>query len=260
MTSPFGALQALREKPLPPWQPLMDKRHGYRSWPLSLDDSRNQEPLVKASDFGLAGETFYHSVHNPPYYTSVPGAPPWPYLRRGIIDRLLDIQNRLAEAGLELWIYDGWRPTAVQAFFYHTWMPAEVRRRHPDFSGARVMEEVGDYWARPADGPLSPSPHLTGGALDCELRWKNSKRPLWFGSIFDDATALSHTPHFEADRQVMAFSDEEARANRRLLYWLMTGAGFVNNPTEWWHFSYGDQMWAKFRDEPFAFYGAVSLP
>ena len=25
----------------------------------------------------------------------------------------------------------------------------------------------------------------------------------------------------------------------------MSETGFANNPTEWWHFSHGDQLWAK---------------
>ncbi|MGH7156928.1 MAG: hypothetical protein ACREGG_02360 [Candidatus Saccharimonadales bacterium] len=31
------------------------------------------------------------------------------------------------------------------------------------------------------------------------------------------------------------------------------------NPTEWWHWSYGDQMWAKLRHESVALYGAAEL-
>ena len=55
----------------------------------------------------------------------------------------------------------------------------------------------------------------------------------------------------------MSFSNEEARANRRMLYWLMIEAGFTNHPDEWWHYSYGDQMWAKLSNKPAAFYGAA---
>ena len=51
-------------------------------------------------------------------------------------------------------------------------------------------------------------------------------------------------------------SDEEARTNRRLLYWVMTEAGFANNPTEWWHYSWGDQLWARLMGRPHAHYGA----
>ncbi len=79
------------------------------------------------------------------------------------------------------------------------------------------------------------------------------------GSIFDDVTALAHRDHFESNgTKAMAFSDEEARANRRLLHWIMTDAGFIGHPDEWWHFSYGDQLWAKLSGAPAALYGETS--
>ncbi|MFZ9739796.1 MAG: M15 family metallopeptidase, partial [Prochlorotrichaceae cyanobacterium] len=30
---------------------------------------------------------------------------------------------------------------------------------------------------------------------------------------------------------------------------VMTTAGFANHPKEWWHFSYGDQLWAWLREQ-----------
>ena len=53
-------------------------------------------------------------------------------------------------------------------------------------------------------------------------------------------------------------SDAEAQANRRLLYWVMTEAEFANNPTEWWHYSWGDQMWAKLAGQSAAHYGGCN--
>ncbi|GAA5175436.1 hypothetical protein [Modicisalibacter zincidurans] len=35
----------------------------------------------------------------------------------------------------------------------------------------------------------------------------------------------------------------------------MCDAGFANLPSEWCHYSYGDQMWAWYRDEPRALSG-----
>ena len=32
--------------------------------------------------------------------------------------------------------------------------------------------------------------------------------------------------------------------NRQILWQVMTKAGFRRHPQEWWHFSYGDQLWA----------------
>ena len=40
--------------------------------------------------------------------------------------------------------------------------------------------------------------------------------------------------------------DEQARNNRRLLYHTMKCAGFESYSCEWWHFAYGERMWAMF--------------
>jgi D-alanyl-D-alanine dipeptidase len=40
----------------------------------------------------------------------------------------------------------------------------------------------------------------------------------------------------------------------------MTDAGFANYPNEWWHFSWGDQMWAKMAGERAAHYGLAPMP
>ena len=99
---------------------------------------------------------------------------------------------------------------------------------------------------------------LSGGAVDLTLRWKNGEA-LWMGSIFDDVTPMAHRDRFEGADTGMAFSDEEARANRRLLHWLMAAEDFAGHPDEWWHFSWGDQMWAALTGAPEAHYGAADV-
>ena len=37
------------------------------------------------------------------------------------------------------------------------------------------------------------------------------------------------------------------------------GAGMVNYPTEWWHWSYGDRYWALITGAPRTRYGPVDL-
>ena len=39
---------------------------------------------------------------------------------------------------------------------------------------------------------------------------------------------------------------------------VMLKAGFVQHPNEWWHFSYGDQLWAWKNKTAFAIYGLCS--
>ena len=48
-----------------------------------------------------------------------------------------------------------------------------------------------------------------------------------------------------------------ARANRELLARVLRGAGLVNYPTEWWHWSYGDRYWALMTGAIAAVYGPV---
>ena len=154
------------------------------------------------------------------------------------------------EPGLELFLFDAWRPRAVQAYFHDEWMPRELKRRDPSLSGAALTEEVERYWAAPSEDSASPAPHATGAAVDLTLRWKGGEQ-LWMGSLFDDVTMLAHRDRFEQpDAENFSFSDQEACANRRLLHWLMAQEGFAGHPDEWWHFSWGDQMWAALTAAP----------
>ncbi|MEK6914663.1 MAG: hypothetical protein AABW83_03360 [Nanoarchaeota archaeon] len=35
----------------------------------------------------------------------------------------------------------------------------------------------------------------------------------------------------------------------------MTKSGFTNYPGEWWHWSYGDRIWAHYNNKKYAIYG-----
>jgi D-alanyl-D-alanine dipeptidase len=49
----------------------------------------------------------------------------------------------------------------------------------------------------------------------------------------------------------------EAAELRRALLEAMTGAGFVNYPYEWWHYSFGDRYWAYVTGAQEAIYGGI---
>lgn len=255
-STPFAGLAKYRAKPIPDQRAMLVKVRGYRRHKLDLGDVRSNEPLLDATEHGLAGVNFYASARNPPYYASVPGSVSRILLRQGVVERLRKVNRRLNPSGVELYIFDGWRPRAVQKYFHDKWMPRQLLKRNPKLSADAARRETERYWAAPTTDPRSPAPHATGGAVDLTLRWKDSGEHLWMGSIFDDASEIARADHFERTaRDSFAFSHEEARANRRLLHWLMVGEGFAANPGEWWHFSYGELMWAKLTDAPHAFYG-----
>jgi D-alanyl-D-alanine dipeptidase len=218
------------------------------------------EGVVEARDCGLAGENFYASARNPPYWQRVEGATDRLWLRTTVAGMLLKVNARAGEAGLELFLFDAWRPRAVQAYFHDIWMPQELQRRDPGLTGAALMEEVQRYWSAPSDDAGSPAPHATAAAVDLTLRWKDGEM-LWMGSLFDDVTALANRDRFEnLAPENFSFSDQEARANRRLLHWLMVEEGFAGHPDEWWHFSWGDQLWAALTSAAAAHYGLAEIP
>ncbi|WP_244137038.1 M15 family metallopeptidase [Burkholderia pyrrocinia] len=48
-----------------------------------------------------------------------------------------------------------------------------------------------------------------------------------------------------------------ALRNRHVLIAALTGTGFTNYPSEWWHWSFGDRYWAVMQRESHAIYGPV---
>jgi D-alanyl-D-alanine dipeptidase len=257
----FKSLQALRDRPIGAQGEARAARKGCRARiAIRRDNALFAEAMTEARDLGLKGQNFYASDRNPPYWQKAIGATEQLLLRRSVGEKLVKVNARAAEAGLELFLFDAWRPRAVQVFFHDVWMPRELQRRDPGLSGAALAEEVERYWAAPSGDETSPAPHATGGAVDLTLRWKDGDT-LWMGSLFDDVTHLANRDRFEnLTAENFSFSDREARANRRLLHWLMAEEGFAGHPDEWWHFSWGDQMWAALTGAAQAHYGLAPEP
>src|ERR1019366_4223058 len=117
-----------------------------------------------------------------------------------------------------------------------------------------------DMIAIPSTDPNRPSPHATGGALDIGLRFKQSTPMFVEGSYVpmghvDGDTSERINPDFFEQNAPENEVDRLAQRNRRAYYAIMIGSafgidtGFVNNPTEWWHWGKGDQLSAKVSDE-----------
>ncbi len=256
----FGALDALRHRRIDDQSTARSRKSGFRARAIERSNPYYVEEMVDLRDLGIAGENYYHSPRNPPYWRRIDGAVPDLLVRRSVGERLLRINAVLGLAELELFVFDAWRPKAVQSYFHDVWMPAELKRRKPELHGAAFSAELERYWAAPSGDEDSPAPHATGAALDLTIRWIGSDA-LWMGSIFDDVTALAHRDHFEGrDCTSLSFSDDEARANRRLLHWAMAEGGFAGHPDEWWHYSWGDQLWAALSAAPAAHYGLAEVP
>ena len=182
-------------------------------------------------------------------------------LRQGVVQRLLNAQERLIQhdASLRLSIFDAWRPIAVQAFMVdHSIAELCCERGVKARSGDafdRVVADVGRFWADPSRDPATPPPHSTGAAVDLTLSSCDGT-PLDMGGEIDAIGAVSEPQHYRGRE------DPDARCwhqRRQLLADVMEAAGFAQHPNEWWHYSFGDQLWAWRKGEAVARYAeAVS--
>lgn len=184
----------------------------------------------------------------------VPGAINECYLREGVYRRLLAVARSLPQ-GMTLLVLDGWRPWRVQQYLFETLSEA-IRDANPDIAEQELMERTREFVSLPSRSPEAPSPHLTGGAVDVTLCDADGL-PLDMGTLFDEAMPASHAAALEP--REAAQSRNQPRDNRRLLYHAMLAQGFTNLPSEWWHFDYGDQLWAHYRGHVQATYGPAEL-
>ena len=251
-------VELLKERPVAPSAEMLARKAGYRQTVrIDFDGVLANEACLEVRGAGIAGDNHYNTPRNPPYYLSVPGSIAELYLRTSVATKLGQVNARLKPLGIEVYLFDAWRPQAIQRYFHDVWFPEWLVKQQPHLAGQALVDEVEKYWAAPTAGQSSPSPHSTGAALDLTLMFSDTRQPLFMGGIFDDLTEEAWTDGFER-KQAISMSDAEARANRRLLYWAMTEAGFANNPTEWWHYSWGDQLWAKLGGHSAAHYGGCN--
>lgn len=186
------------------------------------------------------------------------GRGPW-RLRLAVVVRLLQARSILqaAHPGWDLQIFDAWRPIAVQAFMVDHSLQTELARGSPSQRAdpawrRRVEQQVRHLWAVPSRDPRTPPPHSTGAAVDLTLV-DHDGEPVPMGSPIDALGPESYPDHFAGDPH-----GATAHHNRLQLRQALLAAGFVMHPWEWWHFSYGDQLWAWQTGQAEARYGAVT--
>lgn len=168
-------------------------------------------------------------------------------IRAGVADRLIRAQSRLPEA-VRILVVEAYRPVALQEAIIATYR-AELAHAHPEWPEHRLRVETSKFVS-----PVEVAPHGTGGAVDLTLCHAD-------GTELDMGTAIDATPEASADACFTAAENISplARRNRAALSAVLTSAGMVNYPTEWWHWSYGDRYWALVSGAPFARYGPVRI-
>ena len=256
----FDELHSLRLRPIPDLADARRRRMNYRQHPIDRFHPKHLEALAEISIWNISGRNYYYRTDNPPYYMSIPGSIEKLLVRQSVGIMLKEADKRCRSAGVKIHVHDAFRPIEVQSYFHDTWMPEKVQLKYPHMVKGELLKEVEKYWAAPTRSSDSPAPHSTGAALDLTLYTIENNEPLYMGSIFDDVTEKANMDYFELASAMESYSDLEALQNRRLLYWVLTEAGFASNPNEWWHFSWGDQMWARIIVQDAAIYTVTKMP
>jgi len=216
----------------------------WRQCRVTLPIRDRGEPLV-----GISPDVSFTSPH--PYAAA--GAPygeqgPW-FLRLTVAQRLQAAQVRLSKQhpGFQLLLFDAYRPLSVQGFMIDHECERAARAQSGQPYGSldqraqnRIRSWVQTFWAPASPDATSPPPHSTGAALDLTIVDAH-KRPLDMGTEIDELSERSAPSFFATSK---GERERHYHAKRTLLYDIMTHAGFHRLPSEWWHFSYGDQTWS----------------
>ncbi|MEO7312146.1 MAG: M15 family metallopeptidase [Chitinophagaceae bacterium] len=181
--------------------PVVERNGTYRQI-IKADSTHRMVPLssllhpVNTAFFYATADNFTHQVlyHHPQ-----------PYLRLEAANALKKVQDSLHTIGLDLKIFDSYRPYSVTR---------------------KMWEIVPDdrYAANPANG----SGHNRGVAVDLTLIDSKTGRELNMPTAFDSFSDTSHQDFMNLPEAIIQ--------NRRLLKKVMEQYGFIALDTEWWHF------------------------
>ena len=161
------------------------------------------------------------------------------FVREETYHRLLEASKRLPP-GYKIKLVDGYRSINTQAKLWNK-TQKELLQQKPSLKHAskRDFYKETEKWVAPPKRHIAP--HSTGTALDMTI--VNSKgKELNMGVPMGDMTKKAYTNSQNISLQ--------AKENRQILINAMQSAGFINYDKEWWHWSYGDEIWSNVTKQP----------
>ena len=175
-------------------------------------------------------------------------------VRKSVVEKICRAADRLPK-GVFLKIYSAYRSQEIQLKMFMEKL-AEIEKKFPNLQIAEQERQARLAVADPRGGKYGP--HQTGGAIDLTLCDKNGNEFDMAGkwNSFNELTPTYPTRRlwfFPLFRRALLTGRQ--LKNRKTLYDVMTGQGFVNYPLEWWHYCYGDRMWAAYSGKQDCPYG-----
>jgi D-alanyl-D-alanine dipeptidase len=212
---------------------------------LKINVIDNYEPLI---DVLNQAEIIYGPS------PEIPNNTDYTKMRKTVYDKLIQAQNKLP-SGLRLCLYEAYRSLDLQKMLFDT-RYAKIKKQNPNWSPADIFIETTKLVSPVVnqDGSDNVPPHSTGGAVDVYL-------------IDDEGYAVDmgiHPKDWMTDTDgsfsltASSVISPQAQQNRKIMSDVLSAVDFVNYPTEYWHWSYGDRYWAFYKNKLNAIYGSVS--
>ncbi len=203
------------------------------------------------------------------------------YALKSIVKKLIRASKTLKERHMFL-IWDAYRPLTVQKSLFDFFVQKLVYTKGGKAEDYKI--EAQKFVSLPSGDPTKPSPHSTGAVVDLTIieftekgweelqqlnkklsRTKDEKEifaiemerfqimreesyPLEMGTMFDEVGPKTNL-YFYEENQIQNGIDSIRKENRRYLFNVLHQVGFVGYEEEWWHYSHGDQFWARKLDK-----------
>lgn len=180
----------------------------------------------------------------------IPNNTDYTYLRKTVYEKLCQAQ-RLLPSGLYFCLYEGYRSLSLQKKLFDE-RYARIKACHPAWSESELFKETIKLVSPVVnlDGSTNIPPHSTGGAVDVYLINEQGEavdmgiHPKDWVQNLNGSLSLTSS----------SIISDEAKKYRHIMMDALLAVGFVNYPTEYWHWSYGDRYWAYYQHKSHAIY------
>lgn len=184
----------------------------------------------------------------------IPDNTNYTFMRYTVYKKLKEAQTRLPSK-YRFCLYEAYRSPELQKKLFEIHL-TNIKNHYPNWSDDETFKEATKLFSPMTnpDGSQNIPPHSTGGAIDLYLVNMQGE-PIdmgihpkdWMQDI-DGSLSLTGSTNISA----------EAVKNREIMFQALSSVGFVNYPTEYWHWSYGDKYWALLKHNHYAIYGTTS--
>lgn len=175
-------------------------------------------------------------------------------IRRSVYEKLLTAQNTLPPP-LKFCLYEGYRSLNLQEKLFND-RYHKLKKLYPDWSHPALFQETAKLVSPVInlDGSHNVPPHSTGGAIDIYLV-DDEGHVVDMGILTKDWTEDTDGSLSQTDSVKIS---QKAKQYRKVMSHALSAVGFVNYPSEYWHWSYGDKYWAYHAGSEFALYDMVN--